>query len=300
MLPRRGYIFIFLNIVRLLSIVGLLLVFASNVVVLANDIKAVNRFVAEGSNNSLVMTNTTDGTLLECDMDYIEGSTVPNQPAGVFWAVVNRLLILFQVIILLLSEFNWPQKFFNSFFPVLGEGFGLGALGVFECLIGAAVLSHHIETFAKVSAFFLFSIGCLNILLGLIFREKSRDKRSLTSWKESNKSVLPTVTEEVRPNHTGSVFSGRPSDSELAEKARALGFGRQLSSPGDGFGAKGEKAARLKGYLLTTPPEALPRYAPKPVQGDQIIAAGRSVSRAGSSRSTRSGSPTFNSSATAI
>lgn len=31
--------------------------------------------------------------------------------------------------------------------------------------IGAAVLSHRVETFAMVSAFFLFSIGCLNILL---------------------------------------------------------------------------------------------------------------------------------------
>jgi hypothetical protein len=93
------------------------------------------------------------------------GSTVPNQPAGVFWAVVNRLLILSQVVVLIFSEISWPQAFFNSFFPVLGKEFGLGALGIFECLIGAAVLSHHVEAFAMVSAFFLFSIGCLNILM---------------------------------------------------------------------------------------------------------------------------------------
>lgn len=40
-------------------------------VVLANDIKAVNHFVAEGSNNML-MSNATDGSLVECDLDYIE------------------------------------------------------------------------------------------------------------------------------------------------------------------------------------------------------------------------------------
>jgi len=44
---------------------------------------------------------------------------VPNQPAGVFWAVVNRLLIIFQVIFLVLSEVGWPMSFFDRFFPVL-------------------------------------------------------------------------------------------------------------------------------------------------------------------------------------
>lgn len=90
---------------------------------------------------------------------------MPNQPAGVFWAVLNRLLIIFQVIIMILSEVGWPSKFFDKFFPVLGSNFGVGALGVFQCLIGAAVLSHHVDDFALVSAFFLFSLGCLNILI---------------------------------------------------------------------------------------------------------------------------------------
>lgn len=33
-------------------------------------------------------------------INYGRGSTVPNQPAGVFWAVVSSLLILFQAVIL--------------------------------------------------------------------------------------------------------------------------------------------------------------------------------------------------------
>jgi hypothetical protein len=32
------------------------------------------------------------------------------------------------------SEVSWPIAFFDRFFPVLGSGFGLGALGIFQCL----------------------------------------------------------------------------------------------------------------------------------------------------------------------
>jgi hypothetical protein len=62
------------------------------------------------------------------------GSTVPNQPAGAFWAVLNRLLIIGQVVVLMMSEFGWPSAFFDRFFPVLGQDFGLGALGIIQCL----------------------------------------------------------------------------------------------------------------------------------------------------------------------
>jgi hypothetical protein len=68
------------------------------------------------------------------DVVHPSGTTVPNQPAGVFWAVLNRLLIIGQVFILFLSEVGWPATFFDRFFPVLGRDFGLGALGTIQCL----------------------------------------------------------------------------------------------------------------------------------------------------------------------
>jgi len=127
MLPPRAYIFISLNIIRTLSILALILVFSSNIVTLVHDIQAVNRFmaakVADTSNNSTM----TD--MLNCD--YIEDSTVPNQPAGVFWAVTNRLLIIGQTVVLVLSELGWPASFFTRFFPVLGKEFGLGCVGCY-------------------------------------------------------------------------------------------------------------------------------------------------------------------------
>ena len=36
---------------------------------------------------------------------------------------------------------------------------------------------------------------------------------------------------------------------DVDEKIKALGFGRQLESSGNGFGTKGEKAAGLKGIF---------------------------------------------------
>lgn len=65
---------------------------------------------------------------------FLSNSTVPNQPAGEFWAVLNLFLIVFQVVALILSEIGWPLAFFDRFFPVLGSDFGLGPIGVIQCL----------------------------------------------------------------------------------------------------------------------------------------------------------------------
>jgi len=254
MLPPRAYTFIGLNGLRILSIIGLLLVFASNIVTLVHDIQAVNNFQAgKAAAASDSATKTTAQDILS--NDYIIGSTVPNQPAGVFWAVLNRLLIIFQIIILLLSEFGWPAAFFNRFFPILGKDFGLGALGIIQCLLGAAILSHHVDEFSLVAAFFLFAMGCLNMLAGLIFRESAKSKRSITSWREHSKNVLPTHVAGVdirpvaaaAPSFVSSVFK----NEEKSEPTAGHGFGRQ-----------GERAAGLKGYLISKPIESLPRYAP--------------------------------------
>ncbi|TFK88319.1 hypothetical protein K466DRAFT_585646 [Polyporus arcularius HHB13444] len=248
MIPARGYIFLGLNAVRALSIISMLLVFSSSIFVLVNDVKAVNHAAA----SSVDMT----------DCDYIDGSTVPNQPAGVFWAVVNRLLIIFQVIVLILSEVGWPARFFQTYFPVLGPDFGLGALGIFQCLIGATILSHHVDDFTLVAAFFLFSLGCLNMLLGL-FREKVKHKRSIMSWREEAKGVLPSH-KDLRPPFARptSTFMGRVFN-------RGENAATETGYRGNGFGRQGQKAAGLKGFVISRPVESLPRYAQSPSDGSR-------------------------------
>ncbi|KAH7099389.1 hypothetical protein BKA62DRAFT_772474 [Auriculariales sp. MPI-PUGE-AT-0066] len=270
----RVAIFFGLNAIRFFSLVGLILVFASSIVVLVNDIHAIQRAgqpqVIDGSDGEAF-------DQAEC-FDYLEGSTVPNQPAGAFWAIVNRFLIIFEIMFLFLSEVGWPSKFFATYFPVLGPDFGVGALGVFECLIGAAVLSHRVNDFALVSAFFLFSVGCLNILAGLIFRESSRPRRSLTEWHDSKKPMLPTT---IIPRDQ--LDSGASSFISNAEKAYPLPIhsghptpieatpihGEYASAslqPGKGFGraaGMGENSG-LKGFLISRPVESLPRYHTRP------------------------------------
>jgi hypothetical protein len=61
--------FIGLNAIRVLSIISLLLVFASSIVIMVHDIQAVNRFVQAGSSSS-------DSS--EMDYNYIECvATIP-------------------------------------------------------------------------------------------------------------------------------------------------------------------------------------------------------------------------------
>jgi hypothetical protein len=108
--------------------------------------------------------------------------------------------------------------------------------------IGATVLSHHTDDFSLVSAFFLFSLGCLNILLGLIFREKAKTKRSILSWREEAKAILPTEKFPVAPpSFVSSMFTGEKGQEDFGT------WKSGGSASGNGFGRQGEKAAGLKG-----------------------------------------------------
>lgn len=170
---------------------------------------------------------------------------MPNQPAGAFWAVLNWLLVIFQAIFCILSEVGWPAKFFSIFFPILGPDFGLGALGVIQCLLGAAVLSHHVIEFTLVSAFFVFALGCVNILLGLIFRESAKTKRSLREWKDQKKDLLPT-SGSVSPPSFHNTFAGAGyGDEKGAQAWRSDSVNSTKSSLG--FGRQATKAAEMQG-----------------------------------------------------
>ncbi|KAH9943776.1 hypothetical protein B0H21DRAFT_779629 [Amylocystis lapponica] len=254
-------IFIGLNVARALSIVALLLLFASSIVTLVYDIEAVNAFVAAGSDNHLTSANSTSTNASDCDdpnIEYVPGSTVPNQPAGAFWAVLNRLLIIFQAVVLLLSELGWPIGFFDRFFPVLGSNFGLGALGVIQCLLGAAVLSHFVDEFALVAAFFLFALGCVNVFLGLVFRENAKRHRHLSRWHGRRRPAASALSRSVTGTTAVSVGWADEKGLGYSGGADAARSGSQRS--GMGFGRQGEKVALQRGATLTRPQEAVPPY----------------------------------------
>lgn len=270
MLPTRGYIFIGLNIVRVISIIALILVFASSILVMVDDIRAVNAFMAAAqASGSSVATQ-----LVDCD--YIENSTVPNQPAGLFWAVANRLFVMSEVVILVLSEVCWPAPVFERFFPVLGPSFGLGPLGIFQVLIGATILSQFADDFTLVAAFFLFSVGCLNILLGLIFRTSARSKRSITEWRSENKGVLPSVSNRPITIVTFSdhnMFNG--NEKSLSELGARSSSDINTARGVPGFGRQGSWISKS---LETLPRHAQPEHTLRSSMGSNSLLANQSRS----------------------
>jgi len=243
--------------------VAILLLFVSSVVTMAQDIKSVNAFLAEEKSGS---SNSTTSNSQLIDSDYIEGSTVPNQPAGAFWAVLNRLLIIFQAIFLFISETDLLTGFFDAYFPILGSKFGTGALGVIQCLLGAAVLSHHVDEFSLVSAFFLFSLGCLNILVGLVYREKAKLYRYIFKFPD-DEDVLDGVATSPR---TLTLATGDPEKGLGASGAVRSGS-TASSASGKGFGRQATKEVAMQGYTLRKPEESVPPYAPKPARPESNV-----------------------------
>jgi len=268
MLPWKAWRFIGLNVVRALSLIALILVFASNILVMVHDVNAVRSW-----DSSVHVTNSTNTThaaneeLVDCE--YIEGSTVPNTAAGPFWAVLNRILILLQVIILIFSEIGWPNTFFARFLPFLSDEHGVGAIGVLECLIGAQVNSHAVDDFPMVAAFLLFSIGCLNLILALIFGKAVKSHRSILSWRD--RDVLPKTSADLARaasqktygspawSANSSIFNNEKSRDQQSFMDRSDRSDRSASPPGYGhghgygFGKQGEKKAAQDGYLVRQP-----------------------------------------------
>lgn len=138
---------------------------------------------------------------------------------------------------------------------------------------------------------------------GLIFREKSKHKRSITSWREGKKELLPTATSiggavfsqvvpgPARPMFTAVAPSFRSAANSMASRFSGHDGDDEKASvhserPSYGWGSAGEKAAAKLGMGISRPLEALPPYGKGP----------RSVSIAPVSEDAESAEPTFASS----
>jgi hypothetical protein len=121
-----------------------------------------------------------------------------------------------------------------------------------------------VDTFTLVSTFFLFSIGHLNVLMGLIFQELegAKSKLSVTSWREHAKSALPTHVRGVDIRPVVNMASTLPSFVSNMWPGKAE---KPFDKAGFGFGRQGGKVAGMKGYLIAKPIESLPQHPPKPV-----------------------------------
>jgi hypothetical protein len=110
---------------------------------------------------------------------------VPDQPGGIFWAILNRTFIsksksyshgsatdrvqVLVILILLPTELVIPVKrltqFYIDYIPIISPSHGLGILGVIQCWIASTVLSKYVHKFEQASGFLCFIVGCLNAIM---------------------------------------------------------------------------------------------------------------------------------------
>jgi hypothetical protein len=92
------------------------------------------------------------------------------------------------------------------------------------------------------------------MVVGLIWRQSAKSKRSILSWREKRKDVLPSLKGGLPTHVVGSSMSSSPpyvtralhtGGSYRSEETTEVG-----SRVGLGFGRQGEKAAALKGDSL--------------------------------------------------
>ncbi len=96
-------------------------------------------------------------------------AAVPTQAGGEFWSISNRIFIIFQCLVLFLSELSLPigiiQRAFELHLPILSENYGLGFLGVVQVIIGCSVLSKYVNKFEQVAGWMLVIVGSLNSIV---------------------------------------------------------------------------------------------------------------------------------------
>ncbi|MBW0519974.1 hypothetical protein O181_059689 [Austropuccinia psidii MF-1] len=190
LLNRSSLSFIFVTIIRAISIIALLFTLGIEIYLLVINIKGVQnasnheaKDAAQGLNsrdrNSTNLSSEPLDSSQACG--YISGTNVPTSFGGILFFVLTQLFNMLVLLLCLLSELAFPKipQFFENFFPPLGPTFGVGILGALEAYISCILLSNHLHATALAAAWLLFVIGVINIFLGAIFGRRIRNKRSL-------------------------------------------------------------------------------------------------------------------------
>lgn len=137
--------------------------------------------------------------------------------------------------------------------------------------ISIQILSHFVEDLTLLSAFVLFVIGCINILLGLILGASAKAKRSISPSRAGIEGVLPTSQNNRSVfNSPFAIFSRKnqkitPYITRQESTSSHNGSWTRMSTEKDGYGP-GEKSNGLEEPVIQKPDESLPKYtAPPPV-----------------------------------
>jgi len=202
-----------LNIIRFVSIFGLVSVLIANAFILREDVILLHQ-----------STQHKNSTLVHDDCEYLEDvSSIPIGSLGAFRSFFSRILLIVQCAILLWSEIGWPQTFFKRWIPILSSDHSLVGLGIFEVWISMQFLAHFLETSGIAFGFILFFGGIFN--LATFFVDRPRHYRSWSFYKGNKDEILSRLESGSRraPSEVG---SGAASIFTSKEGA-GYGFARQ-------------------------------------------------------------------------
>ncbi|KIL61261.1 hypothetical protein M378DRAFT_82691, partial [Amanita muscaria Koide BX008] len=90
------------------------------------------------------------------------------------------------------------------------------------------ILSHHVDDFTLISAF-LFAIGCLNMLLGLIFHEFVKEKRSIRTWRAEAKVLSQSTGSDGHKKFMLTSKGGAPCQPTLRMKSLVVLVGATVA-----------------------------------------------------------------------
>ncbi|PWZ01470.1 hypothetical protein BCV70DRAFT_215932 [Testicularia cyperi] len=232
--------FVALNLLRLISLVGLVLLLTTLIIGLVEDVDAFHN------------DETMDEAVRE-DCAYVPGTSIPMQTWGIFWVELHRMLLMIAAVCLFLSECGWLgihrlDRLAEQWMPLLTTERGLAALGAVHVVVAISILSHHLDEFPMIVSWILFVVGVLYLTCGAAFhRRRLRDVRSLFVHKRQRiqseqhfGSSRSSVSEKHRASYkaTGETYYGStPSLATPLTSIKKL-FGRKARA-GAG-GSKGQ------------------------------------------------------------
>ncbi|CAO1614290.1 unnamed protein product [Sympodiomycopsis kandeliae] len=208
MIPLHGIGFFGFNILRFVSVIATVLVLSSTLMVMVLDGREYNAAKRDSPEDF-------------DDCEYLPGTDVPTHTWGIFWVQLDRTFVLILLILCVLSEINWGgrlQKSAEHCFPILGRNFGTGPLGALQMMVSTNLLSHYLEEFPLVTAWLLAIVGFINFHLGLIFRQRQRDYRSMSPKRRAlaRDGSAGQVATKMLSQGLSKIVPGRQADMEKA------------------------------------------------------------------------------------
>ncbi|KAH8914807.1 hypothetical protein BT69DRAFT_1341513 [Atractiella rhizophila] len=250
LLSRPSLGFIFLNVVRLLTVVSICLLIAANIVLLSRNVDGYKASFKNNDDN----TATNEETPAE-SCGYVADTDVPKQAGGIFFIILTSIINLILLLLYLLSELEPPlsliQRLLTSVFPPIffSPSLSLTFPGLLLLCLTSNMLSHAMPTstefFPLFASWFAFVLGGINLLiLGLLpfcLGYDVRSARAIFTFGGSKKGAegLPTPAsasfreknDDIESRISGSLRSFKTSIRD--EKPKVINISRPVPAAGE-------------------------------------------------------------------